>query len=652
MAGDRTAVVGGAAGSPLTELRALIRGAGSPDTRRVRRLLDELTDVLDVEAAGGLLRRASAGDRLAGDGALVPTRVAVLGSTNLDLLPPLLTAAGARRGLLPEVRTAGFDQWRLEIAAGAPHLADLRPRIVALILDDAAVLAGVTDATDVDAVAARCAAFPDELSTWLSACRSALDGLAVLTTVPLSPLRRHRLISYAARARLDAAWSRMNAAIADLAGSHPATVVLAAADLAERAGVTFAGDRMRHVAAHTYAPEYLLAYAEELARVAAADLGLAAKCLVLDLDDTVWGGVVGDAGPAGVRLGGGYPGSAHVELQALARDLSAQGVLLAIASKNDRPVAEQAIAAHPEMVLRPDAFAASRIDWAPKPDNVRAMADELNIGADALVFVDDNPVERDLMRQLAPAVRTVELPADPAGYARTLAARGDFAVLTLTDEDRHRAATYQAGAQRRALADEASSLDDYLMGLGCRLTVEPRSPVNTDRIVQLFGKTNQFNLSGVRYGAAEVAAEVAADAAPDGALAFFAARLVDRFGDNGLIAALALRRRPDGAWSIDNFVLSCRVFSRDVEGAITGLVLRSAVAHGVPAVFGTYRGTERNARFADFYPRLGFRPVGPAPRPGTDGPAGPRVFRHDLTDLADLPAWIEITHDEEAFHVP
>ncbi|ROO62108.1 D-glyceryl-ACP synthase [Micromonospora sp. Llam0] len=620
------------AGPPLAQLRALIRAGSAGDVRRLRPILDRLTDPLDLEAAGSLLRGRRAADQLRAE--LAPTRIALLGSATLDPLPALLTAAGVRHAMLPEIRTAGFDQWRLEIAAGAPDLAELRPRIVALLLDDSAVLSGLADPVDVDEIAARCAAFPAELASWLTACRQVLGGLAVLGTVPLHPLRRHRLISYAARARLDAVWSRMNAAIADLAADHPATVVLSTADLADRAGSTFADDRMRHVAGHAYSPGYLSAFAHELVRVAAADLGRAAKCLVLDLDETLWSGVVGDIGPDAVTVGGGYPGSAHTELQELARDLAAQGVLLAVASKNDHDVAVAALARHPEMALRPDAFVATRINWEPKPDNLRAIAEELNIGLDALVFVDDNPAERDLMHRLAPQVGTVDLPAEPAGYARRLATRGDFTVLSLTDEDRQRVAMYQASARRRELVRDAGSLDDYLAGLESRLTVQPLDRHNAGRIAQLFGKTNQFNLTGIRYGTAELG---------DGV--FYGARLTDRFGDNGLIAALALSRRTDGAWSIDNVVLSCRVFSRDVEGAIVGLVLRSALARGAPAVHGSFRRTERNARFADFYPRLGFHPVGPA------SPAGAAEFRHDLRDLVELPGWIEITNNEEPFDV-
>ncbi|MBO1413055.1 HAD family hydrolase [Streptomyces sp. FH025] len=615
----------------LKKLRALRREGLGDAAPQVRALLGEIEEVLGLESAGALLTGPAQLAELATADTLVEQRVALLGNATLDQLPNLLTAVMIREGLLPRIRSAGFNQWRFEILAGAPELADLSPRITALLLDDGAVFEGVADPLDPAEVERRCEAFAEELDAWAAAAQSALGGLTVLCTVPLSPLRRDRVIDYRGKARLEAAWQRMNAAVLGLAERRDGVVVLSHEGVAAHAGALFGGDRMRHVAAHVWAPEFLAAYAEELTRVARADLGRAAKCLVLDLDDTLWGGVVGDDGVGALRIGGSYPGSAHRELQQLARDLMTQGVMLAVASKNDDAVAREAIATHPEMVLRPDDFVAVHATWEPKPDSVRALAAELNIGADAMVFVDDNPVERGLMRELRPEVTTVELPADPARYASLLAARGDFNLLRLTGEDRERTRLYRERSQRAELAATAGDLTEYLTALGSELTLEPAGPLNSARIVQLFGKTNQFNLTGIRYG----------DLA--GGPAFFGARLADRYGDNGLIAALAIEREEDGAWSIGNFVLSCRAFSRGVEDAIVGLVLRAAAAAGAPAVTARYVPSAKNTRFAGFYPSLGF-----ATTAEQDGTA---AFRHPLTGLAEPPAWIRITNDEGVLHV-
>ncbi|WP_329564335.1 HAD-IIIC family phosphatase [Kitasatospora sp. NBC_01266] len=619
--------------SPVAELRALKRAGLTEPAERVRELLGLLVaagEPLDLEAAGSLLSGPVQREQLAAAGGFADYRLALLGSSTLDALAPLLTAHLVGAGVLPEIRSAGFNQWRFEILSGAPGLKDLRPQLSALLLDEAAVFEGVVERLDLAEIEQRCAAFPGELEQWLTATAQTLGGLVALATVPLGPLTRDRFVDYRGKARLVAAWYRMNAELLALAGRHESVVVLDLAAVAERSGRLFAADRMRHVAGQVYAPEFLAGYAGELAKVVRAALGRAAKCLVLDLDNTLWGGVVGDDSVAGLKLGGAFPGSAHRELQLLAKDFMAQGVMLAVASKNEEVIAREAVASHPEMALKPADFVAFAANWNPKPDNVRRIAEQLNIGVDAMVFVDDNPVERGLMAELLPQVATVPLPADPAGYASTLAARGDFNVLSLTAEDRGRTELYRSRAARAELAGAASSLTEYLESLESELTIEPVNPLNAVRIAQLFGKTNQFNLTGRRYGLPEVEA---------GAADFFAARLTDRFGDNGLIAALALGREADGARTVENFVLSCRVFSREVEDAILGLVLRAAAAEGAPAVLASYTRTAKNGQFAGFYAAAGFTETAPG------------AFRHDLRELSELPRWIRINQPEEAFRV-
>ncbi|MEY9847761.1 FkbH-like protein [Streptacidiphilus sp. BW17] len=634
--------------SALRELRALkktgLHGAGDA----VVALLDEMDaqgDPLVLESAGALL---DAGQReaLQQENRFSDYRIALLGSSTLDSLPHLLAAELVRRRTLPEIRSAGFNQWRLEILSGAPALASLQPQLVALLLDEAAVFESVADPLDLDEVERRCAAFPQELADWAEQCRATLGGLLVLATVPLTALRSDRLVDYRGKARLAAAWQRMNAEILGLATRLERTVVLAWETVAQHAGGGFAAggfaaaDRMRHAAGHAYAPEYLHAYAAELARVVRADQGKARKCLVLDLDHTLWGGVVGDDGVAALRIGGAFPGSAHLELQALAADLKAQGVMLAVCSKNEDAVAREAMATHPEMLLRPDSFVAIAASWDPKPEAVGGLARTLNIGSDAMVFVDDNPVERGLMRELRPEVATVELPTDPARYASTVAARGEFNLLTLTDEDRVRTQLYRAEADRAELQRSTGSLDEYLAGLRSELTVEPMNELSRARIVQLFGKTNQFNLTGRRYAEDEVVSR--SDA---GEAVFLSGRLRDRFGDNGLIAALAVGRDAQGVWEVENFVLSCRVFSRYVEQTVIGLVLRAALAVGAHEVRASYARTAKNGAFAEFWTGLGFAVDDAASTPER------QVYVHDLKSLSDLPSSVSVDSTKEPLDV-
>ncbi|WEH39059.1 HAD-IIIC family phosphatase [Streptomyces sp. AM 2-1-1] len=617
----------------LDELRALRRQGLGTAVARVRELLGKLADAADREAAGMLLGGRAARAALDGSGAFTPVTVGLLAGSTVDALPPLLTAALMTEGVRPETVTTGYNQWRFEVLAGAPTLKDAAPLVTACLLDGAAVLEKVTDPLDADEVEARCAAFPAELDAWLAAYDKALGTLAVLNTVPMPALLRDRYIDYPTKARVESAWHRMNAGILDLS-ARPGAVVLSADGLADRAGSGRADDRMRHLAAHAWSTEFLDAYARELGRIVLARLGRAKKVLVLDLDHTLWGGIVGDDGIGSLKIGGGFPGSAHVELQSLAKDLSRQGVVLAVCSKNDDAVAREAVATHPEMVLRPGDFSAFRANWEPKPGNVASIAAELNLGTDAMVFVDDNPAERGLMARTRPEVAVVELDADPAGYARALAEAGWFNQLALTEEDRTRAALYRARARRDELRESTGDIEAYLRELATELTVEEYRPLNATRIAQLFGKTNQFNLTGIRYGTDELARRSA-----EGTAAFFGIRVTDAFGDNGLVGALAVTAAPDGGWLVENFVLSCRVFSRSVEDAVVGTLLRAARAAGAPAVHGRHVPTAKNGRFAGFYPALGFA--------GHDG-----EFRHDLTQLAELPDWVRIGTGEGKFHAP
>jgi FkbH-like protein len=622
--------------SPLRAISALKRsGLDAPGApAELRRLLSALGDALDIEAAGQLLGTAAVRALLAAEGSFREQRIALLASSNIDPLANLLTAVLLRDATVPTVRTAGFNQWRLELLKGAPELADLEPRIVGCLLDDSAVFERIRDGIDLAGIEQRLDEFPGEVAAWTASSRRTLGGLTVLTTIPLSPLRRDRLVDYRGRARLDAAWNRMNARLLDL-GADGSAVVVAHEALAVRAGSVFAEHRMRHVARSAYSLDYLAAYAEELSRISRADLGRAAKTLVLDLDNTLWSGIVGDDGVAGLKLGGTYPGSAHTELQSLARDYSRQGVLLAVCSKNDDAVARDAVDNHPDMVLRSSDLVAWRADWRPKPGNVAEIAAELNLGIDAMVFVDDSPFERGMMRRAQPEVRTLEVPADPAGYAAALAADGQFNILTLTGEDVSRTGQYKAQAQRDRSAASAETMEDYLLGLGSVIEVEPLGELNADRITQLFGKTNQFNLTGRRFGTEQIARM-----AQGGDSAAFGIRLRDHFGDLGLIAALVVTRGPRGGdWTIENMVLSCRAFSRNVEDAVIRLLLQGAARAGAAGVRAGFVPSPKNTRFAAFYPDAGFAATGP------DG-----TYRHDLKDIPALPAWISTPSLPEVFH--
>jgi FkbH-like protein len=345
-------------------------------------------------------------------------------------------------------------------------------------------------------------------------------------------------------------------------------------------------------------------WGELVARLVAAARGRARKCLVLDLDNTLWGGVIGDDGLAGIVLGqGSGVGEAHLGLQAYAKRLRERGVILAVCSKNDPEIAEAAFRDHPEMLLRRADFAAFVANWDDKAKNLRAIAQALNIGLDALVFVDDNPVERARVRAALPEVAVPELPADPAHYVRTIAEAGYFEAVAFTADDRARAGQYAANLERASLAAEGG-IDEFLGALAMTVEFGPVNALNLARVTQLINKTNQFNTTTVRRTEAEVAA-LAAD--PRGLALQF--RLLDRFGDNGIVSVMLLTPSGD-ALELVNWVMSCRVFGRQLEDEALNILADLARARGVTAIRAAFVPTPKNGVIADLFPRLGFRPDG------------------------------------------
>ena len=359
------------------------------------------------------------------------------------------------------------------------------------------------------------------------------------------------------------------------------------------------------------APQAAPQFGELLTRVLSAQRGLSKKCLVLDLDNTLWGGVIGDDGLDGITLGEGSAiGEAHLALQRYARELKNRGVILAVCSKNDPGIAEAAFDGHPEMILRRSDIAAFLANWNDKTENLHAIAMRLNIGLDSLVFVDDNAVERERIRHSLPMISVPELPPDPAQYVRCLADAGYFEAVAFTTEDRDRARQYAENAERDALLELAQSMDEFLRGLKMSVVYGPFTAVDHTRIVQLINKTNQFNTTTRRYTSEEI---TSITKMPDALTLQF--RLVDRIGDNGLVSTMILRPTHDSdkVLEIENWVMSCRVFGRQLECEAMNIAVEAARNRGVRVLIADYIPTSKNNVISTLYPDLGFHPVLTAP---------------------------------------
>jgi FkbH-like protein len=359
-------------------------------------------------------------------------------------------------------------------------------------------------------------------------------------------------------------------------------------------------DRYWHLAKQAVALDVLPELARHTAAVIAAGEGLSTKCIAVDLDNTLWGGVVGEVGLAGLQLGGGPQGEAFAAFQEHLLALRDRGILLAVVSKNNDADAREVFERHPDMRLKLSDFAAFRAGWDDKATVLRGIASELGIGLDAIAFVDDNPAERAVVRRLAPEVEVVTLPTDPSGFVRALCDTLLFESTSLTQEDLARAAQYQARAGAAALAEQGGTLEDFFAGLAMAAHSAPFDEQNLPRIAQLVAKTNQFNLTVRRHGLTDLRAFAA-----DPSYETMYLRLRDRFGDHGLVGVLVARIDRDVA-DIDTWLLSCRVIGRTVENEMLARLCRNLADRGITRLRGTFVPSEKNQLVAQLYGRLGF----------------------------------------------
>ncbi len=561
-----------------------------------------------------------------------PVRLAVLGSSTLTHLLPAIRVAGLRRGIWIDTYENDYGQYWQELSDPGSALHDFRPTAVLLALDARELTAGVTAAMDAEAVERMMAEVTDRIrATWRLARETlrcpVLHQTALPLHLPLLGNNEHRL----AGSRV-AFLHRLNACVRTMAEAEGVDI-LAIDDRAATDGLRAWHDpglwhRAKQEISHTAAPMY----GDLVGRWVAAKQGRSFKCLVLDLDNTIWGGVIGDDGMDGIELGQGSPlGEAYVAFQDYARELSRRGVILAVCSKNDEANAAEPFEKHPEMVLRRGDIASFVANWSDKAGNIRTIAEELNIGLESLVFIDDNPFERNLVRQELPMVAVPEVSDDPTTYPVALADAGYFEGLAVTDEDRERTSQYHGNRARDALKASATDLPAYLRGLEMELIVKGFDRVGLQRIVQLINKSNQFNLTTRRYTDEDV---IAVMADPD---AFgLQLRLLDRFGDNGVIAIIIGRLQPNKDLLIDTWLMSCRVLGRQVEPTTLNLIARQAARLGARRLVGEYIPTKKNGMVKDHYAKLGFVVM------ETDAVGGTRAVL-DLAGFTPAETFIQVT---------
>jgi FkbH-like protein len=568
-------------------------------------------------------------------------RIAMLGNATLDHLRSYLKVACYQAGLRPVIYQAGFDQYNQEILDPASRLYEFNPDVVICAIHPSRLFPTL-HAYPFDLTVEQRRA---EQTAGLNTLQSLLD---VLTERTSAMVLVHNMVvpQHLALGVLDARdelgqtvlFTEINTRLAELARARYRNVFIVDEERVQaRAGKSGATDARLWLSARMPWSEAVLHnLSREYLRYVKAARGLSRKCVVVDLDNTLWGGVIGEDGLAGIKLGSDAPGSAFVALQRQLLNLWRRGILLAVCSKNNPEDALPVFEQHPEMVLKQEHFAAMRINWQPKAENIREIAKELNIGIDSLVFLDDNPVERAAVRAALPQVLTPELPTDPSQYRRALVEIWDaFDALAMTDEDRNRNKLYQeqrARAEAQSQLEQASgSLDEYLAGLELAVEIEPCNDFSLPRISQLTGKTNQFNVTTRRYTEAEIVGMQALG------WRVYSARVRDRFGDNGLTAVAIAGPAHADTWSIDTFLMSCRVMGRGVETAMFAWIADEARRAGARSLRGRYLPTAKNSMVRDLYRQHGFTLV------EGDGRKGPTTWELDLADARiDVPGWLAV----------
>lgn len=615
------------------------RGRIAAEYPRVRTLLAGLAGA-DLVRAGQLLSRVPAGDVLAAHPGTPAATVAITGHSTVSPVVPALTAELARHGVLLRPWLGDFDSYVFDLSDPASDLYASGATVTTCLLDPTIVFDAVPTPWGPQDVEHALGEKISLLEQLVAAFEQHSSGTLVLNTIPLPRIYPAQLVGLRSRAQLGRVWREANARLLGLVERHRSLAVVDLEPVISD-GVAVREPRLAAYTKTQLSPGLLAAYAREAAHLIRATIGKTKKCLVLDLDNTVWGGVLGDDGLEGIEVSESYRGEAFRSFQKVAKQIGSQGVLLAAVSKNDAEPVHRALTEHPQMTLRNADFVRVVANWGPKHDNLRTLADDLNLNVDSFVFADDSAYERGLVKRELPDVTVLALGTDPATHLVALLTDGWFDALAVTDEDRARTGMYRRELARREVRQNFTSIEDYLADLAIEVTLAPAGPGQYDRVSQTTLRTNQFNLTAERLAPAQIQAR-----AEDPAGLVLTIHSRDRFGDNGMVGAV-LAHTEGPRLVIDNFLLSCRVFSRGIEQSCLSALLRHAATSGLAEAIGRYRPTAKNRKVADFYPANGFTALaepgaGPPPEPLAE-PDESTVFRHDLASVAEIPPYLAMT---------
>ena len=535
-------------------------------------------------------------------------KLAILSSSTAKHLPSSIRVGTLRRSLLVDIYVAPYAQYQQEILNPNSQFYQFAPDAVLLAFNYHDVAISIPLTATAEAVKEQ---VENVVNNWVSLWQRMIANLKVMViqeTMVVPPESLFGEYDYLVPASPANIIAQVNQTLRQKAEEHHA-LLLDVDKMAAYVGKrTWCDETLWHYSKQDISPVQTPLYGEHLARILGAMRGLSRKCLVLDLDNTLWGGVIGDDGLGGIKLGqGNAEGEAFIAFQRYVKKLKERGIILAICSKNDEQNALEPFEKHPDMVLRREDISIFVANWENKASNIQRIAKELNIGLDSLVFYDDNPVERQIVRQFLPMVAVPEVPENPAYYLRCLSDAGYFEATSFSQDDFSRTQQYLANAKRKQLQESAVSVEDFLESLNMEMTVGKVDEFSLPRTTQLINKTNQFNLTTRRYAEAQVR-EMSEN--PDNLC--LQIRLKDSLGDNGLISVIMAKPvtvEGQKVLYIDTWLMSCRVLGRQVEQESLNLLVELSEKRGYARLRGEYFSTAKNGMVKEHYQQLGFELV-------------------------------------------
>jgi FkbH-like protein len=553
-------------------------------------------------AVGDVLRKRRALRReLLKQTNLVPTRIAILGGSTTTEVKSMLEIFLLAQGVQPVFYESGYNRYFEDVLFENPDLWNFKPNLVFVhtnsqnISEFPALLESEVE------VEGRVRREMTRFESLWEKIHEELGAVIIQNNFDLPSLRP--------LGNLEASEAfggvnfvlRLNAEFASYARSHSHLLINDILYLSAQVGRAAWFRPSYWYAFHmALSPTASVALGHNVAAIIKSLYGKTKKCLVLDLDETLWGGVIGDDGPQNLILGKDHPvGEAYLDFQRYVKKLGQRGIILAVCSKNDHENAKEGFS-HPDSILKLEDFSAFKANWNMKPENIREIAAELNIGLDSIVFVDDNPVERSLVEEQLPEVAVPHVGSDVSVFAEVLEHERYFEVDKIVQDDLWRSAYYSSNAERSTGQSKFSAYGDFLASLEMTAEIDSFRPVYLERITQLINKTNQFNLTTRRYTSGEVEA-----IAQDPAFLTLYGRLADKFGDNGLVSVV-VGQILDDVLQLDLWLMSCRVLKREMEFAVFDALVEQCQLRGIRKIVGVYIASKKNGMVAGHYASLGF----------------------------------------------